>query len=197
MKNLLKIGFTAVLLFVSACLYAGENDFSFKAEGVNKKSVVFFVNEAQIMEVSIYGAGNEVLYKKKINAKAGSTKTYDLNSFPDGNYRFKVVAQSRTAEYNVLIEDGDVQVSEPSITEAFNPAVTIEDGLVMLNLKNAPKGSIEVQVLNKYNEELYKKVYDDDSKCIKRFKIAGVGASALTFVIRTEDAEFEKTVQLN
>jgi hypothetical protein len=197
MKNLLKIGFTAVLLFISASLYANGSDFSFKVEGVDKKLVVFFISEAQILDVSIYGAENEVLYKKKINAKAGSTKRYDLRSFPDGNYTFRVVAQSRTAEYNVLIEDGDVLVSEPSIIEAFVPAVTIEDGLVMLNLKNAPKGPIEVQVLNKYNEQLYKRVYEDNAKSIKRFKIAGVGVSSLTFVIRTEDAEFEQTVQLD
>jgi len=197
MKNLLKIGFTAVLLFVSACLYASGNDFSFKVEGVNNKSVVFFINEAQVIDVSIYGAGNEILYKKKINAKAGSTKTYDLSSFPDGNYTFRVIAQSKTAEYNVLIEGGDVQVSDPLIKEVFNPAVTIEDGMVMLNLKNAPKGSIEVEVFNKYNEQLYRNVYDDNSKFIKRFKIAGVGVSSLTFVIKTEDGEFEKVIQLD
>ncbi|MNK15025.1 hypothetical protein D3C87_331580 [compost metagenome] len=196
MKNLLKISLIAVSLFFSASLYASEGSFVLKVKGVNEKSVTFYIDEAQIVDVSIYGAENEVLYEKRIKAKRGSTKTYDLSSFPDGNYTFKITTESKSTEYQLSIVEGKTIVSNPMITEKFKPVLTKEDELITLNLENAPKGPIAVRIVNEYNDELYNEIFEGESAFTKRFNVARVGLGDLTFLIKSENQEFTKVVQI-
>lgn len=196
MKNLLKISLIAVSLFFSASLYAAEGSFALKVKGVDEKMVAFYIDEAQIVDVSIYGTENEVIYEKRIKAKGGSTKTYDLSSFPDGSYTFKITTESRSTEYKLLIVEGKTIVSNPLITEKFKPVLTKDDETITLNLENASKGPIEVRILNEYNDELYNEVFEGEEAFIKRFNVARVGLGELTFLIKSENQEFTKVVQM-
>jgi hypothetical protein len=196
MKKFLKISLIAALVLMSAGLYANEDDFSFKLRRVSEKSISFFMNEAQSVDVSIYGADYEVLYEQTIMALGASTKTFDLNAFPDGTYIFKMVTESKSAEYIILISKGEAVVSDPVITETFKPVLTKEKGIVTLNLLNAPKGAVEIQVLDEYNDEVYNKVFAGASKFTKRFNVARVAVKELTFIIKADDQEFREVVQM-
>lgn len=196
MKNLLKIGVITALLLNFSGLYAKVVDFSVKVKNVNGKSVAFLIDGPQTIDLAIYGTNEEILYEQTIRSLGSSTRTYNLASFPDGNYTFKLVGELKEAEYKVLIEDGQAKVSDPVIAERFKPVLTREDELISLDLKNAPAGPIEVQVVGKYNEVLYSKVFESSSKLPKRFNVGGVYADELTFVIKSDKQESRDTVQL-
>ncbi|TKC61239.1 hypothetical protein FBD94_11890 [Pedobacter hiemivivus] len=196
MKNLLKISLIAVSLFFSASLYASEGSFVLKVKGINEKSVTFYIDEAQIVDVSIYGTENELLYEKRIKAKRGSSKTYDLSSFPDGSYTFKITTESKSTEYQLSIVDGKTIVSNPLITETIKPVLTKEDEMITLNLENASKGPVEVRIINEYNDELYKEVFEGTLALTKKFNVSRVGLGELTFLIKSENQEFTKVVQM-
>lgn len=196
MKNLLKISLIAVSLFFSANLYASEGSFVLKVKGVDEKSVTFYIDEAQIVDVSIYGTENELIYEKRIKAKRPSSKTYDLSSFPDGNYTFKIATESKLTEYQLSIVQGKAIVSNPLVIEKFKPVLTKEDETITLNLENATKGPIEVRIINEYNDELYNEVFEGELAFTKRFNVARVGFGDLTFLIKSENQEFTKVVQM-
>jgi len=196
MKNFIKISLIAVLLINSAGLYASEGEFSFKLKRVNEKSVTFFINETQVVDVSIYSADNELIYDQKINAVKGGTKTYDLNSLPDGDYRFKLKTDSKFAEYKIQIKDGQALVSEPVVADVVQPVLTKENGIVTLNFENAPEGPLEVQILDRNNEAVYNRVFEGDAKFIKKFDVARIDMKELTFIIKSADQVFTKTVQM-
>ena len=197
MEKFLKISLIAALVLMSAGLYASEGEFSFKLKHVSEKSISFFINKAQVVDVSIYGADDEVLYEQTVRASGASTKTFDLNAFPDGDYTFKMVSGSKSAEYKILIINGKALVSDPVVTEMFTPVLTKENEIITLNLENAVKGPIEVQILDGYNDEVYNKVFDGKSKFTKKFNVARVGVKELTFIIKAEDQEFREVIQLH
>lgn len=196
MKKFLKIRLIAALFLLSAGSYASEGDFSFRLKRVNEKSITFFIDKAQVVDVSIYGANDEVLYEQKVNAVKASNKTYDLNAFPDGNYTFKLVTESRSAEYKIQIKEGKAVVSNPLIVEMFKPVLTKDDRVITLSLENAPKGPIEVSILGEYSDPLYSEVFEGDAKLVKKFNVARVDVSELTFIIKSKDQEFTKIVQM-
>lgn len=197
MKNFLKISLIAVLFFNSVGLYANEGDFSFKVKSVNEKSIGFFINEAQVVEVSLYGANNEVLYKQRIKAKTASNRIYDLNSFPDGNYIFKLETESKLAEYKVLIKDGETIVSDPVVVEKVVPLLTKENDVVTLNLGKGAKGPIVVQIYNDNSELVYDKTFEGAAQFVKRFNVARVDINELNFVIKFDNQEFTQLVQIH
>lgn len=196
MKNLLKISLIAVSLFFSASLYASEGSFVLKVKGVDEKSVAFYIDEAQIVDVSIYGAENELIYEKRIKAKCPSSKTYDLSSLPDGNYTFKITSETKLTEYQLSIVQGRTIVSNPLIIEKLNPVLTKEDETITLNVENAAGGPIEVRIINEFNDELYKEVFEGESAFTKKFNVARVGMGDLTFLIKSENQEFAEVVQM-
>ena len=195
MKNFIKISLIAVLLINSVGLYAREGGFSIKLKNVDEKSVTFFINETQVVEVSIYEANDEVVYRKKINALKGSTKTYDLNSLPDGSYRFELKTESNNVEYKVQLKDGKAPVSDPLIVDVVRPVLTKENGIVTLNFENAPEGPVEIQILDRYNDAVYDRVFEGDAKFVKKFDVAR-DLKELTFIIRSANQVITKTVQM-
>ncbi len=196
MKKFLKIRLVAALLLLSAGSYASEGDFSFKLKKVNEKSITFFVDKAQVINVSIYGAGDEILFDQKINAVKASNKTFDLNAFPEGNYTMKLVTESTLAEYKIQIKSGKAIVSESTIEELIQPVLTSNEGVITLSLDNADKGPVEVSILGEYSDPLYAEVFEGDSKLVKKFNIARIDLDELTFIIKSGKQEFTKIVQL-
>ncbi|SMD07337.1 T9SS type A sorting domain-containing protein [Pedobacter africanus] len=196
MKNLLKIGIAAFLVFNFSALQAKDIDFSVKVKNVNEKSVAFLIDGPQVIDLSIYSANGDLLYTQNIKTKNTSTRTYNLRELPDGTYTFKLVSELKAAEYKVIIENAQAKVSEPVVEERFKPVLTREEGVITLDLKNAPAGPVEVQILDRYNEPLYNKVFDNGLKTPKRFNVDRVFATELTFVVKSERQESRETVQM-
>jgi len=196
MKNLLKISLVAAIVLTTAGAYANNDDLSLKVKTEKEKNVRVFINESQDINVTIYGSDNEVLYQKKSQAIGGSSKTYDLSAFPDGNYSMKVESGSKLAEYAISIENDKASVSAPSIKELFKPVLTNENGVITLNLDNEDRSPVEVQILDEYNDQVYTNVFKNSSKLVKRFDTAKTPAKKLTFVVKSKDQEFNKTIDV-
>lgn len=196
MKSFIKISLIAALLMSSVGLYASDGEFSFSVKRVNEKTVTFAMNETQVIDVTIYGANNEALYEKKVNAKKGTSKTYDLSSLPNGNYTFKLLTEAQATEYKIEIKGDSVSVSEPVIINMLNPVLTKMDDVLVLNVENAPKGPIEVEILDQHNGQVYQKVFEGGSTLVKKFDVARGYARELTFIIRSADQVVTKTVQM-
>jgi hypothetical protein len=196
MKNLLKLSLVAAIALTTVGAYANNDDLAVNVKTEKEKNVRVFITESQDINVTIYGADNEVLYQKKSKALRGSSKTYDLSAFPDGNYSMKVESGSKLAEYSINIENDKASVSAPSIKELFKPVLTNENGVITLDLDNADKSAVEVQILDEYNDQVYANVFKDSSKLVKKFDTAKTPAKKLTFIVKSKNQEYNKTINV-
>ncbi|MFC3559767.1 hypothetical protein [Pedobacter jamesrossensis] len=196
MKNLLKISLLAATMFTASATYANDEVYSLKVKAEDNKSIRFFIDEASDINLSIREANSEVLFQENIHSTGASTKTYDLNALPDGEYVLNVESDSKLAEYKIVIAGNKAVISEPTIKNIFKPIITKENSLITLTLDNADNGPIDVQIYNEYNDELYKETFTNKSKLVKRFDTLKSYGKELTFVVTSKDQEVVKTVQI-
>ncbi len=197
MKNVLKISLLALLLFISAGVYAYDETFSLKVKSNTQKSIVFYVKEAQDVEFSIYGSDNEILYKQEIRSAQPATKTYDLEAFPDGNYVLKLETGLGITEYKMQIEYGKASIEKPLITQKLKPILTKQNAIVTLDMLIFDKEPIEIKIVNEHNDQLYSNVFTEKNKLCKKFNIGKTDARELTFIVKTKGQEFVETVSVN
>ena len=195
MKKFLKIGLIAALFFTATGVHANDDNFTLKVKGEKDKFIRFSVDKAEDVNLSLIGSDEEVLFEEKIHASAASSKIYDLNALPDGNYVLKVESDVKLAKYTVTIKDGEALVSEPKLSNIFKPVYTQNDQVITLNLDNLDKNPIEVKVYNEYNDEVYNEVFKDKTQLTKKFNISKTDSKELTFVVKFKDESFVKTIQ--
>ncbi|WP_316736193.1 hypothetical protein [Pedobacter aquatilis] len=196
MKNFIKISLVVAAIFAAPGVKANDEVVTLKVKAENNKSIRFFIDEAKDIELSINDlTDNKLIYEENIHASGASTKTYDLNALPDGDYVLNVTSGSQLAQYPIHIEDDKAEVAAPKITELFKPAVIKKDGMVTLDIDNADKGPIEVEIINEYNDQLYKGTFTDKAKLTKKFNISGTPSKELTFIVKTNKQQFSKTIE--
>jgi len=196
MKNLLKISLIATILFTSVNTYANNDDLSLKVNSVERKTIRLSINQTQDMKVTFYGLNDEILYEKKGHEISGSTKTYDLTDFPDGNYIMKLETGLKSVEYQINIENNKASLSTASNKEAFKPVLTKKDGVITLNLDYTNKAPVEIMIFDEFNNQLYTDIYNDSSKLVRKFNIDKALSSKLTFVITSKDQAFNSTIDV-
>lgn len=196
MKNLLKISLIATILFTSVNTYASNDDLSLKVNSVERKTIRLSINETQDMKVTFYGLNDEILYEKKGHELSGSSKTYDLTDFPDGNYIMKLETNLKSVEYQINIENNKASLSTASNKETFKPVLTKKDGVVTLNLDYTNKAPVEITIFDEFNNQLYTNTYNDSAKLVRKFNIGKALSSKLTFVITSKDQAFNSTIDV-
>ena len=196
MKNLLKHGLVLAILFVSSVAFADEANISIKAKENTQKSIVFYLDQAQKVNLSIYSLNDGLIYEQNIVSDKPLTKVYNLEAFPDGSYIVKLENTAKLIEYQVNILKGKTLVSEPIVTEYFKPVLVKNSDTVTLDLKNVPHGPIEIKIFNEYNEELYAKSFASKLNAAKKFNIGQTNAKELTFIVRSKNEEFIETVSV-
>jgi polynucleotide 5'-kinase involved in rRNA processing len=195
MKKFLKIGLIAASLFTATGVHANDDNFTLKVKGEKEKFIRFSVDKAEDVNLSLIGADEEVLFEENIHASAFTSKIYDLNALPDGNYVLKVESELKVAKYTVTIKDGEALVSEPKVSNVFKPVYTQNDQVITLNLDNLDKNPIEIKVYNEYNDEVYNEEFKDKAQLTKKFNISKTDSKELTFVVKFKDESFVKTIQ--
>ncbi len=195
MKFFLKISLFATILFTSFNALAKDDDFSLKINSGKGKSIVFFVNEAHDIDISILTADDDVVYEQKIHSLGAAKKVYNLEALPNGNYMLKLETQLKLTTYKIVIEDGKALLSTPTVKELFKPTLVKEKEMITLNLKNQVKGALEVVILNEYNDQLFSKAYTKGD-LIHKFDVSKTDAKELTFLVRYKNEEYNETFRI-
>jgi hypothetical protein len=196
MKNLLKNGLILALLLISSIAFADDANISIKVKSDNEKALIFSLDEAQKINLSIYSLNDGIIYEQNIKTDKATTKTYNLEAFPDGNYIIKLENEEKLIEYEVNIFKGKTLISEPIVTEFFKPVLVKDAEFVTIDMKYVPHGPVEVKVFNEYNDEMYAKSFASKVNAVKKFNIGKTDAKQLTFLIKSKNHEFIETVVL-
>ncbi|MGF1926337.1 MAG: hypothetical protein ACQUHE_19350, partial [Bacteroidia bacterium] len=135
MKNFLKISLLYAILFASFGVSAKDDNFSLSVNSGNEKSIVFFVNEAHDINLSILTEEEEVVYEQKIHSLGASKKVYNLEAFPNGNYTLRLETPLKLTTYQITIANGKALIANPVVKELFKPTLVKENGMITLNLR--------------------------------------------------------------
>jgi len=195
MKNLLKISLLSAIMFTSFGALAKDDNFSLKVNNANEKSIVFFINEANDINLSILTSDNEVVYEQQIHASGAAKKVYNLDAFPDGNYTLQLETTLKRTTYSIAIEAGKALISAPTVKEFFKPVLVKEKEVITLNLRTQVKGAIEVVIVNEYNDQLFSKSYTK-AELIQKFDVSKTDAKELTFLVRYKGEEHIETFKI-
>ena len=196
MKNLLKNSLILSLVLISSIAFADDANISIKVKAENEKSIIFSLDQAEKINLSIYSLNDGIIYEQNIKTDKATTKTYNLEAFPDGNYIIKLENDEKLIEYQVNIFKGKTLISEPIVTEFFKPVLVKDADFITIDMKYVPHGEVEVKVFNEYNDEMYAKSFASKVNAVKKFNISKTDAKQLTFLIRSKNHEFIETVVL-
>ena len=196
MKNLLKNSLILALMLISSIAFADDANITVKVKSENEKALIFSLDEAQKINLSIYSLNDGIIYEQNIKTDKATTKTYNLEAFPDGNYIIKLENEEKLIEYEVNIFKGKTLISEPIVTEFFKPVLIKDADFVTIDMKYVPHGPVEVKVFNEYNDEMYAKSFASKVNAVKKFNISKTDAKQLTFLIKSKNKEFIETVVL-
>lgn len=196
MKNLFKITLIASLLLTNVLTQAAEVNFLLKVKAGTEKSVVFFNEKTQQVNLTVSGIDEGILYEKSMEVSAGASTTYDLTAFPDGKYAFKLETATDLTTYDVVIKEGKVQLGAPVVKTFFKPTLLSKDGLVTLSLDDKNYGDLALEIYNSNNEKLYEDVFEGKAKLKKTFNVDKANGRELTFIVKSADQHFTQKVSI-
>jgi hypothetical protein len=192
MKNLLKSSLIAAVMFTASATFANEGIYSLTVN--NNKVIRFVVEKEADVQLTIRDYNSQLVFDEKMHTTNVAAKSYDLSALPDGEYLLSIVSDNKLAEYKVIIENNKAVLSAPIIKSILKPVFKQDQSVVLLELDNPDRESVEVKILNEDGEELYKNTYTNKSKLVKRFNLGKIYANELTFVVKSKNQEVLKTI---
>ncbi|QSE98091.1 hypothetical protein [Fulvivirga lutea] len=107
-----KIEMLVLLIVLSITTFAGTGEKkttrSSKIEVVKNDQVFklfYLADDERDVNVKIVGKRGEVLFTEKINGLKGFTRPYNFENLPEGDYKFVVLDESGTMEFDVAHND--------------------------------------------------------------------------------------------
>jgi len=196
MKNSIKITLLSALLLVAGINAKADLGNVLRTSANNLKSVVFFVDEKEQIDVVIYNQEEEVLHEETIKTKAAIKRVYNLEALSDGMYTMVLTSSSKIMEYKILIDQSKALVLTPKVTVLLNPVVEKKDNLVDFKLDRLNGEKVELTVLSEKNEELYSEEFSGKNQLIKKFDVGPHAGTSLTFVVTTKNQRILRTIDL-
>lgn len=191
----MKFGLVMAMLFAMAfSTFANTTDFSLRVMGAKGKTVSFSLVEAKNIQLSIYAANDELLFREKVDSDGHISRKYDLSSFPDGTYRLEAESPTKISVYEIVVKDNAARISEEVKAEVKKPMVVNKKGRVSLSIINRENTPIEIALYDANGTELYNETTNNKVSLVKMFNFNKVPAGEFTFVTRYGNRTFTDTV---
>ncbi|WP_312902385.1 hypothetical protein [Chryseobacterium taichungense] len=155
MNKLLKSGFLAGFLLISASLMSKDRDFSISLGNVNSKTLNFEISNAKNVSLFVYNDIDGELFSEKLNTENSVSKSYDLNEFASGTYYLVAESETKVEKYRISITKNNVmEVDKTPVSVINKPEYTISDNVVKLHLSNT-KNPVNISVMDFANNSYY------------------------------------------
>lgn len=154
MNTVLKSGFLALFLLISASMMSKDRDFSLAFGNVTTKTVNFEVLNAKNVSLFIYNDTEGELFSEKLGSDHVA-KSYDLQDLSSGTYYLVAESEMRVEKYKISIDkDHMIQLEKTPVTAINKPEYTLSGNFVKLHMSDV-KNPVTVSVLDFSNNVYY------------------------------------------
>ncbi|MFC3157403.1 Por secretion system C-terminal sorting domain-containing protein [Chryseobacterium arachidis] len=165
MNTLLKSGFLAGFLLISASLMSKDRDFSLSFGATTAKTVNFEVLNAQNISLVIYNEAYGEVFSEKLGTEESVTKSYNLSDLASGMYFLVAESEQKIEKFKIKINaDNTVDIEKTPFAEISKPEYTMSGSMVKLHLSGL-KDSANISVTD-FSDNIYysatKKAVDGD-----------------------------------
>jgi len=155
MNKLLKSGFLAAFLLMSASLMSKDRDFSISLGNVNSKTLNFEISNAKNVSLFVYNDIEGELFSEKLDTENVVSKSYNLNEFTSGTYYLVAESETKVEKYRINIGKNNVmEVDKTPVSVVNKPEYTISDHIVKLHIANA-NTPVNISVMDFANNSYY------------------------------------------
>lgn len=195
MKKILKFGLVLVAALTTMTGNASTVDFTLDVKNEQGKKVTFAINTIKIMNLSIYDADDKLIHSEKVDSKKDISRTYDMNSLPEGTYFLEVESDVTISRYEISVAGATASLSANAISEDYKPVPVFlyKEGLVWVNIINLDQSPVYIQIIDKDGDEVYNSAKLTDQNVTKIFDVNNIKNEKYTFVMTYKDKTFTQT----
>ncbi|MEY8759043.1 hypothetical protein [Chryseobacterium tongliaoense] len=154
MNKLLKYGFLAGFLLISASLMSKDKDFTLSFGNVTAKTLNFEVSNAQNISLLIYNDVDGELFSEKTGVEDHIAKSYDLANLSTGTYYLVAESDYKIEKYKISISRNNTMLVEKTpVTDISKPQYNVSGNVVKLHMSGLKNG-IQVSVSD-FSDNVY------------------------------------------
>lgn len=154
MNTLLKSGFLAGFLFISASLMSKDRDFSLSFGATTAKTLNFEVLNAQNISLVIYNDAYGEVFSEKLGAEESVTKSYNLSDLASGTYFLVAESEQKIEKFKIKINpDSTLDIEKTPFAEINKPEYTMSGNMVKLHLSGL-KDNANISVTD-FSDNIY------------------------------------------
>lgn len=197
MKTTLKMSLVVALVFTALNVHAVNSELPLKSTIKDDgKKVSITVEEKKNVKMSIYDSNDDLVFRERITPKDNYTRTYDLASFPDGEYYLETESDLKISKFKIVVKDKEAQISSEAVSEVYKPVFVKKDGLVFVKLLNMEQTPVTIKILDSNDNEVYNTTFDSEITFGKSFKMDMIANNSCTFIVTFAGKTFDKLVKL-
>ncbi len=195
MKKLIKLGFFAGMMLLSANAFGKDIDFSISFAEVLNTKVEFKISNAQNVALYLYNEAQNEVYSEKLQNESTIVKSYDLSNMPTGNYFLVAESDGKIERYKITVDNKKVLVNQTPVSAIVKPQYTMEGNRVKMYLPNTI-GAVNVSVYDLQDNEYYQDKKNAQGELSMVFDLNPETSNSYVFNVEMDGNSFNKIISL-
>lgn len=193
MKKIVRSIAVVALMFVAASGLAKEPKLSLTPN--TEKSLNFEMEStSEKTFLSIVDTKGAVLYSENITVANIYSKSFNLESLPEGIYFLKVEDTMKETVFVFNVDDSEIVIAEKK--EKVKPIFRQKDGRVYLNLLNLDTENVKLKVYDSNDRILFNETITDELNVEKVFNFENAFKDSYTVVVSDSNNIYYETVDV-
>lgn len=137
------------------------------------------------------------LINEKVKDQDDYLKLYNLQELPTGNYTMRIESERKIILQPIYVHQEKKSIEMSAKKEIYKPAVKFEYPNLDLNMLHFEEDAVDIRVVDKIGNTLYKNKLFTTGSINERFKVTTFPVGDYTFEIRTKNYTYEQEFSIS
>lgn len=199
MKSLIKILFSAVLLFGMNQLHADNGTNVTKIEHAGAKSIAVYMEfpVASDAQLSVRDAYGTLIFSEIYRDITVFAKKIDLASLPKGTYSLEVEGPQKIQVYGVRLSEDQLLIEGGKPKVIFKPAFVQKGNYMDITMLMLDEPKATVQIFSPDGELLLSQFFENTRSLQKRYDASQLPPGTYSFVVSVGGKTFAQNLTVN
>lgn len=195
MKNLLKTGLFSVALLATIIVKASEK-VNVKVAPTSKMLALELTKVIEGESIIIRDINKEVLFFEQLGKAEKYSKVFSFKELPNGLYFIENRDLTKIEVTPIIINDEGVAVVENAVKTYLAPKVSLEEGILKVNVRNYLKVPVTIAIYDEFGALLSLKENNTNTLVFGAYETSNLKSEKLTVSISEGDQSFIDLVKL-